>query len=150
VAPGDIFGFAGVALAGVSAIFMVLRGKILKVVRNLAAIRAVHIAISALAGIFIILHVSYYVSFPINIGIVFGYATFATALIVWLTGSAFLETVKDSLLFHSSFSIVLIALALIHAASSASNIPILFSGVMILSTVSVLVMNVAYYGLKVK
>ena len=129
---------------------MILRSKILKIVRNLTAIRVTHIAISALAGVCIILHVSYYISLPVNIGIIFGYATFATALLVWLTGSAFLETVKDSLVFHSSFSIVLISLALIHAASSASNIPVLFSGVIILSTISILVMNVAYYAFKAK
>jgi hypothetical protein len=144
VTAGDLFGFAAVVLAGLSAFFMVIRGKLLKLTKNLGAIRALHVVVSALAGIFIILHVAYFFSYPISAGVLLGYAAFAVSLVVWLTGTAFLEKVRDSLVFHSSFSIVFVSLALIHAAASSVNIPSLFSDVMIAGSVIVLVANAAY------
>jgi len=146
----DLSGFAAVVLAGISSAFMVLRGRILKITKNLSAIRSLHIAISALAGIFIVIHVSFYITWPINFGIALGYATFAMAIVVWLTGTAFLERVRDSLLFHSSFSIVFIGLALIHAASSGVNIPQGLSELILVASVGVLIVNALYQLSKMK
>ena len=146
---GDIFGFAAVIFTGISAFLMVARSKILKITKNLHAIRVVHISISFLAGLFMLLHASYYISYPLNTGIVLGYATIGVSLVVWLTGSAFLERVKDSLLFHGSLSIVLISLALIHAASSSLNFPAIFSEIMIFAAVGVLLANIGYHVSKI-
>lgn len=146
---GDIFGFVAVIFTGVSAFLMVARSKILKMTKNLHAIRVVHIAISFLAGLFMLLHISYYLNYPLNTGIILGYATVGVSLIVWLTGSAFLERVKDSLLFHGSLSILLISLALIHAASSAANFPVLFSEIMVFAAVGVLLANIGYHVSKI-
>jgi hypothetical protein len=146
---GDIFGFLAVIFTGLSAFLMVARSKILKITRNLQGIRLFHIAISFLAGLFMLLHISFYLNYPMNTGIILGYATVGTAIIVWLTGSAFLEKVKDSLLFHGSLSIVLISLALIHAASSAANFPDFFSEAMVLAAVGVLIANIAYHVSKI-
>lgn len=147
---GDIFGFTAVILAGASAFFMVMRGKILKKVKKLSITRGIHIAISTLAGLFIILHVSFFITYPINIGVILGYVAFAIAIVVWLTGTAFLEMVKDSLIFHSSLSIVLIAVILMHAASTSVNIPSTISEIILVSTVAILLTNMSYQVLKVK
>jgi len=140
----DLSGFAAIVLAGISSAFMVLRGRILKITKNLNAIRSTHIAVSALAGVFIVIHVSFYITWPINFGILLGYATFAMAIVVWLTGTAFLERIRDSLLFHSSFSIVFLGLALIHATSSGVNIPQDLSVLILIASVGVLVVNAVY------
>jgi hypothetical protein len=144
----DLSGFAAVVLAGVSSAFMVLRGRVLKITKNLHLIRSLHIAVSALAGIFIVIHVSFYVTWPITYGIALGFATFAMAIVVWLTGTAFLEKIRDSLIFHSSLSIVFLALALIHATSSGVNIPQDLSELILLSSVGVLIVNAVYQLMK--
>src|SRR5579862_8591830 len=141
---GDIFGFAAIILTAASAAFMVFRGKIIKKFKNLSMVRTIHVGISAAAGLFLILHVAYYISYPFNLGILLGYIAFGTSIVVWLTGTGFLEKVKDSLLFHSSLSIGFVSLVLIHAASTGVNIPLLISVPMILATIGVLVWNIAY------
>jgi len=146
----DLCGFAGVVLAGISSALMVFRGPIVKRTKNLAGIRKLHIAVSALAGIFIVIHVSFYITWPINFGIELGYASFAMAIVVWITGTAFLERVRDSLLFHSSFSIVFIGLVLIHAASSGVNIPQDLSILILISALGVLIVNALYQISKMK
>ena len=146
---GDISGFAAVIFTGLSALLMVARSKLLKITKNIKAIRSVHIAISSLAGMFMILHISYYISYPMSTGIFLGYAAIGIAVAVWLTGSAFLEKVKDSLLFHGSLSFVFVTLALIHAASSAINFPVLFSEIMIIGALGVLFANIGYHVTKI-
>lgn len=147
---GNMFGFLAIALIATSALFMFLRGKILKLTRNLQLIRIVHIAISALAGLFLLLHVIYFISYPINDGIILGYASFAIAIVVWLTGSAFLEKMRGSLFFHSSLSIVVVSLALMHAASTGINLPLIFSVLVLGTTFVVVISNMAYQLKKIK
>ena len=147
---GNMFGFLAVAFIAASALFMFLRGKILKLTRNLQLIRSIHIAISALAGVFLLLHVLYFISYPLNYGIILGYASFAIAIVVWLTGSAFLEKIRGSLFFHSSLSIVVVSLALMHAASTGINLPLIFSELVLGTTVVVVISNMAYQLGKIK
>lgn len=145
-----MFGFLAVTFIATSALFMFLRGKLLKLTRNLQLIRTVHIAISALAGLFLVLHVIYFVSYPLNEGIILGYASFGLAIVVWVTGSAFLEKVRGSLYFHSSLSIVVISLALMHAATTGINLPLIFSELVLGTTVVVVISNMAYQLKKIK
>lgn len=116
----------------------------MKLTRNLQAIRAIHVVISAMAGLFIILHVSYYFMMPLTTGVLLGYGSFGIAVAVWLTGTAFLERVRDSFLFHSSFSIIFIAMALLHGASSSTNIPPILSEAIMVGAVAILLMNGVY------
>ena len=61
-----------------------------------------------------------------------------------MTGVAFLEKVRDSLLFHSSFSVVFISLALMHAASANYNMLPIVSELLIVATLLVIISNVWY------
>ena len=146
---GDISGFAGIIFTGLSAFMMVARSKLLKVTKNIKLIRSVHIAISSVAGLFMLVHISYYISYPMSTGIFLGYVAIGIAVAVWLTGSAFLERVKDSLLFHGSLSLVFLTLVLIHAASSAINFPVLFSEILVIGTLGVLFANIGYHVMKI-
>lgn len=96
---GDVFGFVALILIALTAIFMVIRGKLLKLTKKISLIRNIHVAIAAGAGLFLVLHVLYYISWPVTTGIIIGYAAFATSIAVWMSGSAFLERMKDSLFF---------------------------------------------------
>jgi hypothetical protein len=148
--PGDLFGFLALGLIGLSSIFMILRGRVYRLIKNLTIIRSIHIAISLLAGIFMLLHIAYYYDVPISIGKLFGYADFATAIAVWLTGTAFLERLRGSLQFHGSLTILLISFALIHAAFAGKNFPLIYSVIAIGLTVTVALFSALYQSKKLQ
>lgn len=128
---------------------MYARGPLLKKFKKLNLIRQLHIAVSSTAGIFLILHVLSFITFPASMGLYAGYASFATIFVVWLTGTAFLERVRDSLIFHGSLSLAAITLALIHA-SSLAVMPALFAYMMLIGASSVAVLNAAFHFHKLK
>ena len=141
---GDVFGFLVIVLGGISAFFMMMRGKLVKLTKSLSGVRTAHVVISTFAGVFLILHIAYFYSWPITTGIVLGYGAFAMSIVVWMTGVAFLERLRDSLLFHSSFSIVFISLALMHAASASYNMLPIVAELLIVGALFVLVSNIWY------
>ncbi len=120
---GDVFGLVALALMGATAVLMLLRRRILRRFKNLELIRRAHIAIAALAGLFLVLHVAYFITWPVNLEIFLGYASAAIALVVWVTGTAFLERFRDSLYFHGTLSLSGISLMVIHSASAGLNVP---------------------------
>lgn len=149
VTDGNIFGYATLALVCVSAVLMYARGPLLKKFKRLDLIRQLHIFVSTAAGIFLILHVLSFITYPMNIGIYVGYASFATIFIVWLTGTAFLERVRDSLLFHGSLSLVAITLALIHASATAIMPTVVAYSTLVCAS-SVAIANAAFHFQKMK
>ena len=142
---GDATGFLALILIGVSSTFMLLRPKMLKLTRNIAAIRATHIAISALAGIFMIIHVSYLFVLPISVSLDLGYLAVGVSIAVWLTGTAFLERLRDSLFFHGTLSSALVGLVMIHAATSNVNIPVVLSEIILVATLLVMLANATFH-----
>jgi hypothetical protein len=138
---GDILGFLAVGFIGISAIFMALRGKISKVIKKIWVIRYIHIGISILAGIFLIAHIAYFYGVPLSTGKIFGYASFGAAILVWLSGMAFLEKLRGSLQFHGSLTIILISLALIHASFAAKNFPVMYSVLAVCATAAIVTVN---------
>jgi Rieske Fe-S protein len=70
---GDVFGLLALALIGATAVLMLLRRRILKRFKNLELIRRAHIAIAGLAGLFLVLHVAYFITYPVNLEILLGY-----------------------------------------------------------------------------
>jgi hypothetical protein len=138
---GDAFGFAALILIGLAAILMLLRSKLLKLTKNLFMIRVTHIAISTLAGSFLVLHIAILFSPPASTGIILGYASLIVSVIVWITGTAFLKKLRDSLFFHGTLATILIALTIVHAAIASPNIPFFFSQIMLGATVVLMTAN---------
>ncbi len=138
---GDLYGFAALFMIALAAILMLLRSKLLKVTRNIALIRALHVVISTSAGLFLALHISTLFLPPISMGIILGYGAAAAAIVAWLTGAAFLEKVKDSLFFHGVLSSVLIPLAMMHAATASVNIPVYLYQILLGGTAAVVFAN---------
>ena len=145
---GDIFGFLALGFIIFTAIFMLLRKKILKVTRNLDLLRRIHIYSATGAGVFLILHAAYFMNWPITSAIILGYISASIAGIVWLTGTAFLERFKDSLFFHSALSIGSISLMVIHAGSAGINFPILVGSAILLFTTLVVIYKASQYTTK--
>ena len=142
---GDAFGFGALILIGLAAILMLMRSKLLTLTKNLNLIRGIHIAISTLAGAFLILHVTSLFTLPVSNGIILGYVAVGAAVIVWLSGTAFLERLRDSLFFHGSMTAVLVGLSVMHAAVIGLNIPTLWAQLMLGGTVLIMLANASYH-----
>ncbi|HVC26887.1 MAG TPA: hypothetical protein VND40_01875 [Nitrososphaerales archaeon] len=142
---GDASGFLALILIGLSSMFMLLRSKLLKVTKNIAAIRGTHVAVSALAGVFLLFHIAYLFIPPISVSMDLGYVSVAVAVAVWLTGTAFLERLRDSLFFHGALSSILIGLVMVHAATSSVNIPLFLVEAILGTTLVVMVANATYH-----
>jgi hypothetical protein len=142
---GDIFGLLALALISATAVLMLLRRRILKRYKNLEMVRRVHIATASLGGLFLVLHVAYFVTWPLNTEIALGYVSAALALVVWLTGTAFLERFRDSLYFHGTLSLSAISLMVIHSASAGLNVPFAFAEVVLCGTTGVALYKTTQY-----
>lgn len=121
---GDVFGYLALALVVFTASFMLVRRRILRYTKNLNLLRKLHVYAATLAGLFIVLHVAYFFSYPTTDAIVWGYGSAALAVFVWITGTAFLERFRDSLFYHGAVSLSTIGLMVVHAAGAGVNIPV--------------------------
>ena len=128
---GDLFGFAALFFTGLAAVLMLLRAPLLKATRSLSAVRAIHLAISGAAGLFLCLHILELYLPPESMGITLGYATVGAAIAAWLTGTAFLKKVRNSLFYHGVLSSSLLPLALMHVALTSTNVVFLWSQVLL-------------------
>lgn len=142
---GDVMGFLALAFIGATALLMFVRAKLLKAVGNLSVYRLVHIVIAALAGAFIVIHAAIFISYPFNVGILLGYASFALAAVVWVTGAAFLEKVRDSLFFHGPLSLGLGGLILIHAATEGLTLPTTWAELALAAVAAIAFANAVYH-----
>jgi len=142
---GDLYGFIALFLVALAAILMLLRSKLLRVTRNITLIRTVHVAVSTSAGFFLSLHISTLFLLPTSTGITLGYAAVVVAVVAWLTGTAFLQKVRDSLFFHGVLSSVLIPLVIMHAATASMNMPAGLFTVLLAGTAGIAFANAALH-----
>ncbi len=147
---GDVFGLIALALIGTTAVFMLLRRQILRRFKNLELLRRVHVTVAALGGLFLVLHVAYFVSYPVSLEILLGYVSASLALVVWLTGTAFLERFRDSLYFHGTLSLSAISLMVIHSASAGLNVPFALAEAFLGGTTGVAAFKTLQYVGKIK
>ena len=145
---GDLYGFAALFLIALAAALMLLRSKLLKVTRNIALVRVIHMAVSTLAGLFLALHISTLFLPPVSTGVILGYGAVAASVVAWLTGAAFLEKVKDSLFFHGVLSSNLIPLTLMHAATTSTNMPPYFFQLLLAGSAAVVFANATLHILR--
>jgi len=141
---GDLYGFAALFLIALTAILMLLRSRLLKLT-SIAVIRATHLLVSTLAGLFLALHISTQFLPPVSTGIILGYGAVIVSVAAWLTGAAFLEKTKDSLFFHGVLASVLIPLSLIHAATTGADFPLYLSQLLLAATALVVFANAALH-----
>ncbi len=149
VAFGDISGFLALALVAATALLMFLRARFLKAFGGLESYRLLHIAMATGAGVFLVLHALTFIGYPASLGIFMGYASFGMAAVVWATGTAFLERVRDSLFFHGPMALCLGALVVVHASAESATLDPFWSESALVVVVSLAVANTAYHARKV-
>ena len=142
---GDVFGFTALFLTALAAVLMLLRSKLLRLTRNLGLVRSIHGAVAASAGIFLVLHITYLYLPPSTAGVTLGYAAVGVSAVLWLTGTAFLTKVRDSLFFHGVLSGVFIPLALLHAAIAAPNMTVDLSRMLVAGSAGIVFANAALH-----
>jgi hypothetical protein len=142
---GDLTGFLALLFIGLTALFMFVRARLLRRMKSLQAYRLIHMAIAALAGLFVVLHATTFLSYPLGLGVLLGYASGALALVVWFTGTAFLEKVRNSLFFHGPLSVALGALIVIHATSAGTALPFFWTELALGSAIAVVLANGLYH-----
>lgn len=142
---GDVMGFLALGFVGATALLMFVRQRLLKAVKNLSLYRIIHIAIATLAGLFIVIHAAIFVSYPFNVGILLGYASFVMAVVVWVTGTAFLEKVRDSLFFHGPLALALGGLIVVHAATEGLTLPKTWAEIALVAVVGMACANAVYH-----
>lgn len=120
---GDITGFAALTLVGLSAFMMAYRAKLVKPLGGTDSLRNVHVIVSVLALVFLTLHIGLLFNLPVTIPLDLGYGAFLLGFFLWATGVGFLERNKDSFLLHGSMAVAVVALVVVHAASSGVNFP---------------------------
>jgi hypothetical protein len=147
---GDVFGLVALVFIGATAVLMLFRRQILRRFKNLDLLRRVHIAVASLGGLFLVLHVAYFISYPITVEILFGYVSAGMALVVWLTGTAFLERFRDSLYFHGTLSLSAISLMVIHSSAAGLNVPFALAEVVLGGTTAVAIFKTSQYVQKMR
>ena len=125
---------------------MVFRARLITVMKGPQKVRKVHVALSALAVVFIALHVSLLYLPPVNLPTDLGYASAALGLALWGTGVGFLERNRDSFFLHGAFSIAVVALVTVHAAASGVNFPTGLALFVLMVAGGLGVVNAAYHG----
>ena len=142
---GDVFGLLALALISATAVLMLLRRRILKRFKNLELMRRVHIAVAgpgrAVPGAArrVLHHLAPQRRDPPRL------CLGALALVVWVTGTAFLERFRDSLYFHGTLSLSAISLMVIHSAAAGLNVPFAFAEVVLVGTTVVAVYKTTQY-----
>ena len=142
---GDLTGFAALAFVGLSSAIMVLRSRLVKLLGGPNTLRTVHVVVSVLGVVFLSVHVALLFAPPITMAVDLGYGAFLLGLFLWGTGVGFLERNRASFFLHGSLAVALIALVVVHAASSGVNFPPIVAMAALLAAGVAAIANASYH-----
>lgn len=91
---------------------------------NLKLLRRGHTIIALIAGLFVVIHIAYFITYPINDAILLGYVAIAGALFFGLTGMSYLQRLREARFYHGSMTLPAVALITVHAVGSGFNLPV--------------------------
>ena len=148
LAPGDAFGFLALVFMALSVLLIRNKrpliskrlaigplnsgGRIRRLrsrsrrlhLNNLKLLRRGHTTIALLGGLFVVIHIAYFITYPINDAILLGYVAIAAALFLGLTGTSYLQRLREARFYHGSMTLPAIALITVHAVGSGFNLPV--------------------------
>lgn len=99
----NVSGLLALLLLVAAGAMMTFRRSLLARTRYADGLRTVHVVVSALAGLFLIIHVAALISFPLTFDALLGYVASGAALLIWITGETYLKGVRRSLPPHAAF-----------------------------------------------
>jgi hypothetical protein len=139
----NISGYIALVLIAATGVIMLFRRTLLRYLKDAELLRNIHVTIAGLGGAFLVVHVVFFLLFPLSLPVLFGYAATYAALAIWITGALFLEGMRGSLFYHGLLSLIGISLMVVHVFSAGRGLPDVVSGaVLVLIASSVLVIAV--------
>jgi len=72
----------------------------------------------------VVIHIAYFITYPINDAILLGYVAIAGALFFGLTGMSYLQRLREARFYHGSMTLPAVALITVHAVGSGFNLPV--------------------------
>jgi hypothetical protein len=125
----DLFGFLALALIAATGVLMLFKARLTARMGSQEALWRLHIVIAGAGGMFLGLHVVFFLAFPLSLPVLLGYAATGAALFVWITGGIYFQGVRNSTFYHGLLSIGAIFLMVVHTFGAGRNIPVELSGI---------------------
>jgi hypothetical protein len=132
----NIAGYLALVLIAATGVIMLFRRPLLRYLKDPDLLRNIHVAVAGLGGAFLVVHVVFFLLFPVNLPVLFGYVATYAALAIWVTGALFLEGMRGSLFYHGLLSLVGISLMVVHVFSAGRGLPDVVSGVVLVLVAS--------------
>jgi hypothetical protein len=133
----NVSGFVAFFLIAASGGMMIFRRSLLRRFRNPDLLRAIHVWVAAAAGVFLIIHVVFFLLFPVTLPVLFGYIATYAAFVIWLLGLLFIEGLRSSLFYHGILSLIGASLILVHVFGAGRSVPVTISGIALVLTAAV-------------
>ena len=137
----EISGFAALFLIAGTGAMMFFRKQILRSTKNPDALRDLHVVIASLGGLFLIVHVAFFLLMRLTLPVLFGYLGAYVAFVVWVTGAVYLEGYRPSLFYHGLLALIAVSLIVVHVVSAGRDIPVLASGIALVVMAAVVVIG---------
>ena len=137
----EISGFAALFLVAATGMMMFFRKQILRSTKDPEALRDLHVVIAALGGLFLIIHVGFFLLMRLTLPVLFGYIGGYVAFVVWVAGAVYLEGYRSSLFYHGLLSLIAVSLIVVHVVSAGRDIPVLASGIALVVIAAVVVIG---------
>jgi hypothetical protein len=134
-------GFLAFFLISASGVMMLFRRTLLRRFRDTSLLRGVHVWLAASGGAFLVVHVAFFLFFPLSPPVLFGYLATYVGFMAWLTGLTFLEDLRGSLFYHSLLSLIITSLLLVHVFSAGRDVPATVSGVVLVVAATVVLLS---------
>jgi hypothetical protein len=128
----NVAGFLAFFLIAASGGMMIFRRSLLRRFRNPDLLRGIHVWVAAAAGVFLIIHVVFFLLFPVTLPVLFGYVATYAAFVIWVSGLLFMEGLRSSLFYHGILSLIGASLILGHVFG-----PVAISGIALVLTAAV-------------
>jgi len=143
----NIAGYLALVLIAATGVIMVFRRTLLRYLKDPDLLRNIHVGVAGLGGSFLVVHVVFFLLFPLSLPVLFGYVATYAALAIWVTGALFLEGLRGSLFYHGLLSLVGISLMVVHVFSAGRGLPDVVSGaILVLVAASVLAVGVKRFA----
>ncbi|MDA4136595.1 MAG: hypothetical protein OK449_06335 [Thaumarchaeota archaeon] len=139
----NISGYLALILIAATGVLMLFRRPLLRYLKDPELLRNIHVTVAGLGGAFLVVHVVFFLLFPLSLPVLFGYFATYAALAIWITGALLLEGLRNSIFYHGLLSLVGISLMVVHVFSAGRGFPEVVSGVvLVLIASSVLAVSV--------
>jgi len=140
----NVSGFLAFFLIAASGGMMIFRRSLLRRFRNPDLLRGIHVWVAAAAGVFLIVHVVFFLLFPVTLPVLFGYVATYAAFVIWVSGLLFMEGLRSSLFYHGILSLIGASLILGHVFGAGRSVPVAISGIALVLT-AVVVLGTAVW-----